>query len=64
VNKYICPNCKEEWDMNDLNGLIPGVYGRMGYWSNVDTNPQNCPECEAWTSEDLPVWLWVSITKE
>jgi rubrerythrin len=64
INKYICPSCRTKWNVNKLNGLLPEVYGATGYWSNKDTNPQNCPECEHRTSEYLPVWLWVSTIME
>jgi rubrerythrin len=66
MNKYICQSCSTEWELNEDNGLVPGKksFGSVGYWANNDTSPQNCPECEHRTSEDLSVWLWVNTIVE
>jgi rubrerythrin len=57
---FTCPRCRVRWQQNEAGRLLPDLYGSMGHWSNEDENPQNCPECEPWTSAVLPVWTWVN----
>lgn len=63
MNKFIC-QCNKHWNTNEHGGLLQDTHSSVGYWSNEATNPQNCPECEAMTDYDLPVWRWISAVEE